>query len=159
MKPSLIVDAGGTTTRAQSRSVTRLSPRAFVRHFAEMIVVMLLGMGALEGLAALTFAAAGSGLSDQPGAFRVGLMGVSKTVPMMLWMRHRGHSARRNMEMAASMMAPSAVAAALAAAGVLGLGAALAVQHAVMVPAMLGVMLWRYEEYARPHTTTASSVR
>lgn len=25
------------------------------------------------------------------------------------------------------------------------------VQHAVMVPAMLGVMLWRYDEYATPH--------
>jgi hypothetical protein len=42
-------------------------------------------------------------------------------------------------------------AAALAFAGALGTGAALGVQHAVMVPAMLGVMLWRYEESARPH--------
>jgi hypothetical protein len=28
-------------------------------------------------------------------------------------------------------------------------GAALGVQHAVMVPAMLGVMLWRYGHYSR----------
>ena len=39
-------------------------------------------------------------------------------------------------------------------ADVVGMGAALAVQHAVMVPAMLGVMLWRYDEYARPHAAS-----
>jgi flagellar biosynthetic protein FliP len=128
-----------------------VSKRAFARHFAEMIVVMLLGMGVLEGLAAVAFAVAGSSLTDQPGALRVTLMGLSMTVPMVFWMRHRGHAAGRNVEMAASMLVPSAIAAALAAASVLSAGAALAVQHAVMVPAMLGVMLWHYEEYARPH--------
>jgi hypothetical protein len=35
-----------------------------------------------------------------------------------------------------------------AAVSVLGAGGALALQHVVMVPAMLGVMLWRYEEYS-----------
>jgi hypothetical protein len=155
MKRTLTVDAGGPATRAQSRSVTRRSPRGFARHFAEMIVVMLLGMGVLEGLAALAFAAAGSSLSDQPGAVRVLLMGLSMTVPMILWMRHCGHSTRRNVEMAASMVLPSLLAAALTAAGVLAVGTAFAVQHAVMIPAMLGVMLWRYDEYARPHTTSA----
>ena len=128
-----------------------VSKRAFARHFAEMIVVMLLGMGVLEGLAAVAFAVAGSSLTDQPAALRVTLMGLSMTVPMVFWMRHRGHAAARNLEMAASMLVPSAIAAALAAASVLSAGAALAVQHALMVPAMLGVMLWRYEEYARPH--------
>lgn len=116
---------------------------------------MLLGMGVLEGLALLAFAAAGSSLADQPGAFRVMLMGQNMTVPMVLWMRHRGHSAGRNVEVAASMLVPSGVAAALAAAGVLGVGAALAVQHAVMVSAMLAVMLWRYDEYARPHAASS----
>ena len=27
----------------------------------------------------------------------------------------------------------------------------LAIQHAIMLPAMLGVMLWRYDEYAHVH--------
>jgi hypothetical protein len=131
------------------------SRRAFARHFLEMVVAMLLGMGVLEGVAALAFAAAGSGLTDQPGAFRVMLMGLNMTVPMVMWMRYRGHSASRNGEMAASMLVPSGVAAALAAAGVLGVGAALLVQHAVMIPAMLAVMLWRYDEYARPHAASS----
>lgn len=132
------------------------SNRAFGRHVAEMVVVMLLGMGVLEGLAALAFTAAGSSLPGQSGAVRVTLMGLSMTAPMVVWMRHRGHAAGRNLEMAASMLLPSGVAAALTAVGVLGVGAALLVQHAVMVPAMLGVMLWRYDEYARPHAASSA---
>jgi flagellar biosynthetic protein FliP len=90
-------------------------------------------------------------VSDQPGAFRVMLMGVNMTVPMVVWMRIRGHSALRNLEMAASMMVPTGVAAVLVWAGALDVMAGLGVQHAVMVPAMLGVMLWRYDEYAHAH--------
>lgn len=37
-----------------SRSWDPAGKRVFARHFAEMVVVMLLGMGVLEGLAALT---------------------------------------------------------------------------------------------------------
>jgi flagellar biosynthetic protein FliP len=53
--------------------------------------------------------------------------------------------------MAMSMIVPSVAAAALAWAGVLGSAAALGVQHVVMIPAMLAVMLWRYEDYSHPH--------
>jgi len=125
--------------------------RAFARHFGEMLVAMFLGMGVFGGLAALGFAAAGGSSSDLPGGARVMLMGIYMTVPMVLWMRYRGHAAARNAEMAMSMMVPTGVAAGLAFAGPLGTGAALGVQHAVMVPAMLAVMLWRYDHYARPH--------
>jgi hypothetical protein len=137
------VNAG--TTRAGSK-------RAFARHFGEMVLAMFLGMLVLGGVAELLFAAAGNGLSDQSGGTQVMVMGVSMTVPMITWMRHRGHSAARNVEMALSMIVPSAAAAALAWAGVLGAGAALGVQHVVMIPAMLGVMLWRYQEYSHPHS-------
>ena len=126
------------------------SKLVFARHVLEMVVAMLAGMGVFVGLAALAFQAAGSSLAAQSGAFRVLLMGVSMTVPMVAWMAYRGHRARATVEMAVAMLVPSAVAAAFAAADVLGAGAALGVQHAAMVPAMLGVMLWRYDEYARP---------
>ena len=124
--------------------------RRFARHFLEMVVAMLVGMGALEGLAAVAFAVAGSDLTDQPGALRVMLMGINMTIPMVLWMGYRGHAMARSVEMAASMLVPSALAAALASGNALGEGAALALQHAVMLPAMLGVMAWRYDAYARP---------
>jgi len=127
------------------------SKRAFARHFGEMLIAMFLGMGVLGGLAALGLAATGGSSSDLPGGVRVLLMGIYMTVPMVLWMRYRGHAAARNVEMALSMMVPTVAAAALAFAGTLGTGAALGVQHVVMVPAMLGVMLWRYDDYAHPH--------
>jgi hypothetical protein len=127
------------------------SKRAFARHFGEMVLAMVLGMVVLGGLAELLFAAAGSTLSDQSGGAQVMLMGFNMTLPMVLWMGHRGHAAARNAEMAMSMIVPSVVAAVLAWAGALESAAALGVQHAVMIPAMLGVMLWRYEEYSHPH--------
>jgi hypothetical protein len=127
------------------------SKRAFARHFGEMVLAMFVGMVVLGGAAELLFAAAGSSLSDQPGGTQVTLMGLNMTVPMVLWMRHRGHAAARTVEMALSMIVPSLAAAALAWAGALGSAAALGIQHAVMIPAMLGVMLWRYQDYSRPH--------
>jgi hypothetical protein len=132
-------------------STTQTSKRAFARHFGEMVIAMLVGMGVLSGLAALLFAAFGSSLSDQSGEFRVMLMGFNMTVPMIAWMRYRGHGLARNVEMAGSMVVPSLLAAVLAWTALLGAGGALALQHAVMVPAMLGVMLWRYDEYAHDH--------
>jgi hypothetical protein len=141
-----------TATFASRSSVAgSASKLAFARHFAEMVGVMFVGMGILAGLAQLAFATSDTSLSDQSGGLRVTLMGLSMTAPMIVWMAYRGHPIARNVEMAAAMVVPTAVAAALAWAGVLDAAAALAVQHIVMVPAMLGVMLWRYDEYARPH--------
>jgi FtsH-binding integral membrane protein len=131
----------GASSRARRR-------RRFLRHFGEMLLVMLLGMGVLGGLAELAVAAAGGSLGDAPGSFRVLLMGVNMTVPMVAWMSYRGHPRAQNMEMAAAMMVPTLATAALAAAGALSTGAALGVQHAAMIPAMLGVMLLRYEHYS-----------
>jgi hypothetical protein len=113
-----------------------------------MVVVMFVGMGVFYGLVALAFSAAGSSTTAQPGWFRVLLMGVVMTVPMVAWMTWRGHAVGRSVEMAAAMMLPTFVAAWLAQAGVLGVMSALGVQHAAMLPAMLLVMLWRYREYA-----------
>jgi uncharacterized membrane protein YhaH (DUF805 family) len=140
------------TLSIDARASSGGSKRAFARHFGEMVLAMLLGMVVLGGLAELLFAAFGSGLSDQSGGAQVMLMGVNMTVPMVIWMSYRGHGRVRNAEMAMSMIVPSVAAAVLAWAGVLASGAALGVQHAVMIPAMLAVMLWRYEEYSHAHS-------
>jgi hypothetical protein len=139
------------TLSVNARAAGGASKRAFARHFGEMVLAMFLGMMVLGGLAELLFAAAGSSLADQSGGAQVILMGFNMTVPMVIWMRYRGHAAPRNVEMAMSMIVPSIAAAALAWAGALETGAALGLQHAVMIPAMLGVMLWRYREYSHPH--------
>jgi hypothetical protein len=140
---TLTMDAGLSTGSG--------SKRAFGRHFGEMILAMFLGMVVLGGLAQLAFAVFGTSLSDQSGGFQVMLMGFNMTLPMVGWMSYRGHNRARNAEMAASMIVPSLFAAILAWAGVLGDMGALALQHGVMIPAMLAVMLWRYEDYSQTH--------
>jgi hypothetical protein len=132
--------------------------RAFARHLAEMLLAMFAGMLVLGGLAELAYAQAGSSLSDQPGALQILLMGFSMTVPMVLWMSYRGHSRARNTEMAGSMVAPTLAAAVLAWTGALGAAAGLGLQHATMIPAMLGVMLWRYPSYSRRGAQPTSGV-
>jgi hypothetical protein len=135
-------------TGARTASTSKLT---FARHFAEMLVAMFVGMGVLGGLAMLVFSAAGGSLSDQSVGLRVILMSVYMTIPMAAWMAYRGHAAARNVEMAASMLVPSLVVAAVASAGALEAEAALGLQHAIMIPAMLAVMVWRYRDYAGPH--------
>lgn len=130
---------------------THGSKRAFARHFGEMVLVMFVGMVALGGVAELAFGLSGSSLSDQPGGFQIMLMGFNMTVPMVMWMSYRGHGRVQNTEMAASMVVPTLAAALLVWAGALGTAAGLGVQHAAMIPAMLGVMLWRYEHYSQHH--------
>ncbi len=135
-------------------SARRGSRRRFLRHFVEMLIAMFAGMIALGGLTELAFAAAGSSLTDAPASVRVLLMGFDMTVPMVAWMSYRGHPRPHNIEMAGSMIVPTLAAAALAAAELLSAAGALAVQHAAMIPAMLAVMLWRYEHYSQVHART-----
>jgi hypothetical protein len=130
---------------------SRGSKRAFARHFGEMILAMLLGMIVLGGLTELAFALSGSSLADQPGGLQIALMGFNMTVPMAIWMSYRGHARAQNIEMAASMVVPTLAAAGLAWTGALETAAGLGLQHAAMIPAMLGVMLWRYEHYSQHH--------
>lgn len=138
-----------TATLSFNNAASRgTSKAAFGRHFAEMVVIMFLGMGALGGLAELALTATGSGLADQSAAVRVVVMGLSMMAPMVAWMAYRGHSVARNAEMAGSMTLPTVLAAGLAWAGAIDAGTALLIQHVVMIPAMLAVMLWRYDEYA-----------
>ncbi|GAA2078709.1 hypothetical protein GCM10009780_14600 [Actinomadura alba] len=112
---------------------------------------MFAGMGVFSGLTALVFAAVGTSFGDQADWFRVVLMGINMTVPMVLWMTWRGHPPARNLEMAASMLFPTLLAAGLVAAGLVGRGSGMLIQHLLMLPGMLIVMLWRYEEYASGH--------
>ncbi len=124
----------------------------FVRHYAEMVIAMLLGMLLLGLPAEGALVALGSSTSElQREAPALALLGMAivMTVPMVAWMRHRGHGWRPNAEMAASMFLPT-----FAVIGVMwtGLnddfGLLMMVEHAAMLPAMLVAMLLRFDEYA-----------
>ena len=124
--------------------------RHFLRHYAEMVVVMLLGMAVLYAPGAFVLRAV-SGWSDlhteAPGAV-FGLMCLTMTAPMVWWMRRRGHGWRPNAEMAMSMIAPTLVAIALLAADVAEMGTLMSAEHVAMFGAMFLVMLARPDEYA-----------
>ena len=125
--------------------------RTFTRHYIEMLIAMVLGMFALGmPLAALLGVAGidvGSWETDAPELMLLG-MAFTMSVPMVAWMRHRGHGWTPAWEMTASMFIPSFAAIALLWAGIIDdSGALLAIQHVAMLPAMLVAMLLRLDEY------------
>jgi hypothetical protein len=130
--------------------------RRFLRHFFEMLLVMMLGMCVLgAAFGAFHELAFGSGFA---AAWRdhVGLaafaMAFNMTVPMVLWMRYRGHSWERGGEMAAAMNLPVLPLLVLYGVDVIPARGVLEGQMMLMIPAMLGAMLYRKEEYSAPHT-------
>jgi flagellar biosynthetic protein FliP len=76
------------------------------------------------------------------------VMTATMTVPMVLWMRVRGHSWERSGEMGAVMAIPSLAIVALAVAGVISRGGLAGTVMEPMLPAMLALMLYRRSEYA-----------
>jgi hypothetical protein len=126
----------------------------FIRHYIEMVLAMLLGMVVLGIPAEGALRAIGAGTSelmtDAPAVALLG-MAVTMTVPMVAWMRYRGHSWRPCIEMSASMFLPTFAAIALLAAGLTDSGGAMMLEHVVMFPSMLVAMLLRRDEYSGHH--------
>ena len=137
-----------SVSTAVAAPLARSPRRAFALHFGEMLLAMVAGMVVLGGVVAAGLAVAGTSLSAGPAWVSAAVMGFSMTVPMVWWMDRRGHDVRMNAEMAGSMIVPTILAIALSLAGAIAEDSVLLIQHVVMVPAMLGVMLWRYEHYA-----------
>jgi hypothetical protein len=125
----------------------------FIRHYVEMVVAMFLGMAVLGVPAGWTLSALGTSMhalhSDAPALMLLG-MAVTMTVPMVAWMRYRGHGWRPNAEMAASMFIPTFAVIALLPAGI-EVMTLMGIQHVVMLPAMLVAMLLRRAEYTHHH--------
>jgi hypothetical protein len=144
--------SNATTQTVRRNFVPSASTRRFARHYVEMVVVMFLGMGVLFVPALVALGAAGLSSAelhqDFPAAMLLG-MGLTMTVPMVGWMRYRGHGWRPSAEMAASMLIPTFGVMALLWAGLLtDIGALMTIEHVVMLPSMLVAMLLRREEYS-----------
>jgi hypothetical protein len=122
------------------------STRRFIRHYIEMVVVMVVGMFALGAPANVVVHTSG-----RP-ALMLAEMAVTMTVPMIAWMRLRGHAWRPCNEMAAAMLVPALGAIGLLGAGlVTGVGMLMVVEHAAMLASMLIAMLLRRDEYTGHH--------
>jgi hypothetical protein len=126
--------------------------RHFIRHYVEMVVAMFAGMGVLGLPAGWALSAIGTSWSalhhDAPAAMLL-LMAVTMTVPMVGWMRYRGHGWQANAEMSASMFLPTFAVVGLLWSGLIAdIGALLVIEHVAMLLSMFGAMLLRREEYS-----------
>jgi flagellar biosynthetic protein FliP len=115
-------------------------------HFGEMVVAMYLGMYLLAMPSTALLSALGFSNSDPVVSALV--MTFNMTIPMVLWMRVRGHTWERSGEMGAAMAVPAAVIVALAVAGVIPENGLSGAVMDPMLPAMLALMLYRKSEYA-----------
>jgi hypothetical protein len=123
----------------------------FVRHYVEMVIAMFLGMAVLALPARLALSAAGTSWSELGHEAMLLGMAVEMTVPMVAWMRFRGHGPRVSGEMAGAMLLPTLAAIALLRADVAGSGVLMVAEHVAMLLSMLVVMLLRPAEYAHVH--------
>jgi hypothetical protein len=135
--------------------------RHFARHYAEMVVVMFLGMAVLGMPAGWALEAAGSSWSDlqheAPAAMLL-LMAATMTLPMAAWMRRRGHGWGPTNEMSASMIVPTLAVIALDGVGLMSdVGSMLVVEHVLMLAGMFAVMLLRPAEYSHHHHHTVTA--
>lgn len=122
----------------------------FLRHLLEMTIAMMVGMaaggavlGAILGPMGITLRDARAGF---PELFLLG-MAFSMIVPMVAWMRHRGHGWRSSGEMAAAMVIPAIPLICLLLLDVIASGLACALYCGSMIPAMVVAMLYRRSEY------------
>jgi hypothetical protein len=127
---------------------TTHSTRHFFLHYAEMVAAMFLGMFALSKPADWLFSALGTSTSSRHPAMMLLSMGITMTVPMVAWMRYRGHGWRATNEMAASMLMPTFAAMALVGAGVMSSSSVMVLEHVAMLAGMLVAMLLRRDEYS-----------
>jgi hypothetical protein len=126
--------------------------KTVIRHYVEMLIAMFVGMGVLAGVPAA------AGFEVDARELALLWMAFTMSVPMVAWMRYRGHGWAPSWEMTASMFIPSFAAIAL-----LWMGVAeeretlMAIQHVAMFPAMLVAMLLRRDEYSgHRHVATAT---
>jgi hypothetical protein len=117
--------------------------RTFIRHYLEMLLAMFIGMAVLAG------GLVAAGVDIRSVELALLWMAFSMSLPMVAWMRYRGHGWTPSIEMTASMFLPSFAAIALLWFGLVeDRGALMGVQHVAMFPAMLLAMLLRRAEYS-----------
>ncbi|MFI6818671.1 DUF6010 family protein [Nonomuraea sp. NPDC050328] len=127
----------------------------FTRHFAEMVLAMLVGMTLLDPLWKLVCALFGW----TPGAdLQAMVMAAEMTLSMSLWMRYRGHGWRDVTEMGAAMVLPFAVLLLPYWAGLISGGDLHTGGHVLMLAAMLALMLARRAAYTTHHEARPRSI-
>jgi hypothetical protein len=129
--------------------------RHFARHYVEMVLVMLVGMGVLAMPARWASQAIWPQVDADDPTLMLAQMAATMTLPMIPWMRWRGHGWRPSLEMVAAMIVPGIGVIALLEFGVVeGLGLLMTVEHVAMFGAMFAVMIARPDEYSHTRCKT-----
>jgi len=134
----------------------------FLRHLLEMIVAMMLGMFAIGAVFGGVLAASESSLAEarlHHPELALLVMAVGMTVPMVAWMRHRGHAWRSSGEMAGAMFVPAFALMVCYWLGGVSSEPLCPLACATMIPSMIAVMLYRLDEYTgHPHKRSIAAL-
>src|SRR5215212_3190463 len=123
--------------------------RSFARHYLEMVVVMLVGMALLALPAQWATDVLWPGVDGDDTTMMLARMGATMTLPMIPWMRWRGHGWQPCLEMAAAMIVPAIGVIALLEAGAIeAVWLLMTIEHVAMLTAMFVVMIARPHEYS-----------
>jgi cytochrome bd-type quinol oxidase subunit 2 len=153
LRDSSIDEHGAEATPVESEARLQRHPwRHFARHYLEMAAVMGIGMfaAAFVLMVILNLAVRGDvtwerALLDYPAQALVGVA-IGMSVPMIPWMRHRGHSRRSAYEMALVMAIPVIPFLCLALFDVVK-GAQCGLYCGIGFVAMLALMIYRRDQY------------
>ncbi|HTE61398.1 MAG TPA: hypothetical protein VK631_13690 [Solirubrobacteraceae bacterium] len=129
--------------------------RDFARHYVEMVLVMLVGMGLLALPARWATDAVWPGVDGDDPTLMLGRMAATMTLPMIPWMRWRGNAWQPSLEMAAAMIVPAIGVIALLEGGVIeAVWLLMTIEHVGMFIAMFMVMIARPHEYSHARHET-----
>ncbi len=136
-----------STTMTPNPTPVRQTLR-FLRHFGEMVLAMLLGMAVFDVVNGAILVPMGFPYlpAGFPEVYALA-MAVAMTVPMVAWMRIRKHAWRLTAEMAGAMIVPTILLIAASSLDLLPRTSLMLGTHLLMVPAMLGAMLYRWRDY------------
>jgi len=141
-------------TRPSPRPRPRPSPRdlrRFAVHYVEMVVAMAAGMVLLHPLWALATSGADADSPLRSVEADTLAMATAMSVPMVAWMRSRGHAWAPALEMSGAMYAGFVVLYPARWSGALDDDGLMAYGHLLMLVLMLLAMLPRWRDHAAGH--------
>ncbi|MGE5690983.1 MAG: hypothetical protein ACM33B_10550 [Pseudomonadota bacterium] len=132
------------------RAATGGRSRRFLRHLLEMTAAMMVGMVAYGVVLGTVLARSGQTVEDarvdRPELFALG-MATAMAVPMVAWMRRRGHGWRNGAEMTAAMFVPAVALIVCYRLDAVSAAAICPIACATMIPAMAAAMVVRLDDY------------
>lgn len=142
------------SAKAHILTVAAAATGRFLLHFLEMVIAMGVGMAIFGPVKTALIDQGYTALLDRTSIDYELWMDVFMVVPMVLWMRARGHMWRHGIEMGGAMIIPTACVILLCRAGVTDVlpWFTSSLTGIAMFGGMLGYMLYRREMYSKGYS-------